>query len=406
MRKAIITVILGLIVVPFFITAQEASKWRGPRQNGYYPEKGLLKEWPAGGPEIMWQYTKLGEGYSSPAFGNNRIYVAGMEGETGFVYAMEQNGSLIWKAPYGLEYHSGYPGSRGTPVIEGDRLYVLSGMGHLTCMSSNSGMLIWKKHLFQDFDGKNAEWGLAETLLIHEDKLICTPGGRTNNVIALNKNNGDLIWSCRGMGEVSAYCSPLLISEGNKNLIVTHTANHVLGIDINSGKLLWTHKHPNRYSVHPNTPLYHDGTLFCFSGYGKGGAMLELNEDGSKVSQIWYSETMDSRIGGAVFYNDRMYGSGDNHREWQCIDWRTGKVLYESKEVGNGVVIAAEGMLYVYSQRGEMVLFRPGPTAFEVAGKTKVTAGTGQHWAHPVIDNGRLFVRHGNTLIAFDIREK
>ena len=171
-----------------------------------------------------------------------------------------------------------------------------------------------------------------------------------------------------------------------------------------TGKLLWSHKHPNRYSVHPNTPLYHDGQVFCFSGYGKGGAMLQLNEDGSKVKQLWYSETMDSRMGGAVYLDGYIYGSGDKNRQWQCIDWNTGKVVYESKEVGNGVVIAAEGMLYAYSQRGELALVKPGSSSFNIVSKIKITAGSGQHWAHPAINNGRLFVRHGNALIAYKIR--
>jgi outer membrane protein assembly factor BamB len=364
----------------------------------------LLKEWPVGGPEVIWQYTKLGDGYSSPAFGNGRIYVSGMEGQTGFIYALEQDGNLIWKAPYGIEFHSGYPGTRGTPVIDGDNVFILSGMGHLSCLSSNSGRLKWTKNLFKEFDGRNAEWGLAETVVIHGDKLICTPGGRENNIIALNKISGDLIWSSRGMGEVSAYCTPLLIQIGGRNLMITHTADNILGFDADTGRILWNHRHTNRYSVHPNTPLYHDGQVFCFSGYGKGGAMLRLNEDGSKVSEMWFSETLDSRIGGAVYLNGYMYGSGDNNREWQCIDWKTGQVMYESKEVGNGVVIAADAMLYVYSQRGELVLINPGSSSFRIISKTKISAGSGQHWAHPVINEGRLFVRHGNALIAYKIR--
>lgn len=236
------------------------------------------------------------------------------------------------------------------------------------------------------------------------DKLICTPGGKVHNIVALNKNNGDLIWTSKGLGEISAYCSPLLIEIGGRNLLVTHTQDNILGIDADSGKLLWNHGHPNRYSVHPNTPLYHDGQVFCFSGYGKGGVMLKLNADGSQVTKMWYSDTMDSRMGGAVYINGYLYGSGDSNREWQCIDWKTGKLIYESKEVGNGVVIAAEGLLYAYSQRGELALIKPGGDSFTILNNIKISSGSGQHWAHPVINAGRLFVRHGNALIAYKIR--
>ena len=404
MKKPSVLLSIIFILLPLFCFPQNPTKWRGPDQNGYYPDTGLLTEWPSGGPEVLWQYTKLGEGFSSPAFGNDRIYVSGMEERTGFVYALEEDGRLIWKAPYGTEFYSSYPGSRGTPVIDGDKLYVLSGMGHLACLSSNSGQLIWRKELFKEYGGRNTEWGLAETLLIRGDMLICTPGGREHNVIALNKTSGELIWTSKGRGEVSAYCSPLFINVGGTNLLVTHTRDNILGIDADSGKLLWSHGHTNRYSVHPNTPLYHDGKLFCFSGYGKGGPMLKLSEDGSKVSEMWFCSSMNSRMGGAILMDGRIFGSGDSDRQWQALDWETGKVLYESKEVGNGVVIAAEGLLYVYSQRGELALMKPGSSSFEVISKTRITAGSGQHWAHPVIDNGRLFVRHGNALIAYKIK--
>jgi hypothetical protein len=179
----------------------------------------------------------------------------------------------------------------------------------------------------------------------------------------------------------------------------------VKGVDADSGKLLWNHGHTNRYSVHPNTPLYHDSKVFCFSGYGEGGAMLKLNADGSNISKMWFCQSLNSRMGGAVYIDGYMYGSGDSNREWQSIDWNTGKVIYESKDIGNGVVIAAEGLLYFYSQRGELALVKPESSSFNVISETKVSAGSGQHWAHPVINEGRLFVRHGNVLIAYNIRK-
>jgi len=398
-----ITVII-LVLLPFLAYPQNPTKWRGPDQNGYYNETGLLKEWPAGGPEILWQYDKLGEGYSSPAFGNGRIYISGMEDQTGYVYALEQDGTLIWKTPYGKEWLKSYPGSRGTPVIDEDRLFILSGLGRLSCFSANSGQLLWTKDLFTEFGGRNSEWGLAETVVIYGEKLICTPGGRIHNMVALNKKNGDLIWTTKAMGEISSYCTPLLLKMDGRNLLIAHTAKNIIGVDADNGEFLWNYPHVNIYDIHPNTPLYHDGQVFCFSGYGKGGVMLRLNEDGSKVTKMWFCETMDSRIGGAVYMDGYLYGSGDKSREWQCIDWLSGQMRYDSKEIGNGVVIAAEGLLYLYSQRGELALVKPGPSSFEIISETRISSGSGQHWAHPVIDNGRLFIRHGNALIAYKIK--
>ena len=386
------------------VFSQESTKWRGPNQSGIYDETNLLVEWPDSGPEILWHFDELGEGYSAPAFANNRIYVSGMEDPTGYIYSLTEDGSLVWKSPYGKDSQTSYRGSRATPVIAGDYLYILSALGDLACMSATSGKLFWKKDFVKDFGGFVIEWDLNETVVIYGDKLICTPGGKNHNMIALNRFNGDLIWSTKGLGEKSAYCTPLLVTIGTRDLLVTHTEHHILGIDAKDGKLLWSHGHPNKYSIHPNTPVYYKNQLFCFSGYGQGGVMLQLNEDGSKVTKKWFRQSLDSRTGGAVVLEGLLYGSGDKTREWQCIDWNTGEMMYSSKEIGNGVVISAEGLLYFYSQRGELALVKPGTKSFDIISETRVKMGSGQHWAHPVINKGRLFIRHGDTLIAYKIK--
>ncbi len=393
-----------LIAAPIFSYSQEITRWRGEEQRGYYPDKGLLKSWPADGPEILWHFDELGEGFSSPAFANERIYITGMEEHTGFVYALTPDGRLIWKTAYGEEFWESYPGSRSTPVIAGENLYVLSGKGVICCLNATSGVSIWKKDLFKEYGGRNLQWGITETLVAHGNTLICTPGGKEHNVIALDLLNGQLVWSCKGKGEKSAYCSPLIVKIGSRNLLVTHTENNILGIDADKGQLLWTYPHTNRYSVHPNTPLYFNQHLFCFSGYGQGGVMLQLSEDGSNAKKKWFTEDLDSRIGGAVFVNGFLFGSGDENRAWQCYDWVEGNQRYESKELGKGVVITAENMLYCYSERGELALVEADPSGFKIASKCSVTLGSGQHWAHPVINDGLLYIRHGNALIAYKIK--
>lgn len=386
------------------VYCQNPTMWRGPNQDGVYEESGLLDKWPASGPVILWNYDALGEGYSSPAFANNLIYVSGMEGSTGYIYALSETGQLKWKAVYGEEWDHSYEGTRATPVISGNELYMLSGVGDLSCLNAQNGKTIWKKNILKDFGGRNIQWGLNEAVVIHGEKLICTPGGTQNNVIALDRHSGKLLWSSKGKGEKSAYCTPLLVKVGSRNLLVTHTEKNILGIDADNGDLLWNYSHTNRWEVHPNTPIFHNNSIFAFSGYGQGGVMLKLFQDGKSASRKWVGKSMDSRMGGAVVMNGKIYGSGDNNRQWQCIDWETGKVDYSSKEVGNGVIIAADGKLYWYSQRGELALVKPGSSSFEIVSETRVSLGSGQHWAHPVIDNGRLFVRHGDTLIAYKIK--
>ena len=398
-----------LIVICSFLcllstSAQEPTRWRGPWGNGIYPDKGLLREWPADGPEMIWHVDGLGHGHSSPVFANGKIYVTGMLNKTGHVFVLSLEGRLLDRFPYGEDWYENYPGSRSSPTIAGDLVYVYSGQGKVVCMSADDGTILWSRELFRDLDGKNISWGTTETPVVDENTLYCTPGGSKNNVVALDRFTGQIKWSSRGKGSPSAYCTPLLINLPAGKLLVTHTADYILGIDASSGELLWSHQHTNQYAVHANTPIYHQGSVFCFSGYGRGGVMFELDSRGNRVKTRWTDKSLDSRMGGAVLVDGYIYGSGDYSRSWKCLDWETGKQLYESTTIGNGAVISADGLLFCYSQRGELALVPADPSAFRVTGLTRVSLGSGQHWAHPVIHAGRLYIRHGNVLMAYKIK--
>ena len=404
MSRFLFTVLSLIFCLAIHISAQEASKWRGPNANGNYPDKGLLKQWPENGPEIIWSFDELGLGYTSPVVAQGNIFIPAMISETGYIYKLTPDGKLVWKHPYAEEINNTYPGSRGSVTVAGDLLYILSGLGKLVCMNTSDGKIRWTRDLFRDFDGKNNEWGINETVMVEGDKLYCTPGGRKHNLIALNRKTGDLIWASPGKGELSAYTTPLLIKLSTRTLLVTHTESHIIGIDASDGKFLWSFPHPNTYSIHPNTPIYDNGLLFCFSGYGQGAEMLKLSSDGSEVEMVWSDKTFGSRTGGAVLVDGYLYGSGDNDRSWQCLDWKTGKKMYSSTEITKGTVIYADGLLYCYSERGELAIVKAEPAGFNVVSKTRVDKGSGQHWAHLVINNGVLYVHHGSALIAYKIK--
>jgi hypothetical protein len=396
---------LFLFVLIFNLFAQEPTQWRGANSSGIYSVEKLLPQWPADGPGVLWSFDKLGQGYSSPAFANNKIYVNGLENGQAVLRVFDMNGKELQQIKYGKEFDASYPGCRSTPTIVGDLAYLLTGHGVLTCMNLKTGKPAWQKDLINDFGGSNITWGYTESILVDGDKLFCTPGGKANNVMALNRMTGATIWSCPGLGELSAYCTPLLIKLPARQLLVTHTSHHVLGIDASTGKLLWSFEHPNQWSVHPNTPIYQNGGLFVFSGYGQGGEKLKLSEDGSSVTKEWEIKSFDSRMGGAVLIDGYLYGSGDNGRSWQCIDWKTGNQMYSSTEVAKGVVIGANKDLIGYTERGELFLAEANPSGLKIISKTKVSLGNEQHWAHPVIFKGILYVRHGNALIAYKISE-
>lgn len=396
----------ALIWLVSWSVAQVPTRWRGPSGNGIYEESGLLKEWPAEGPEVLWTFEQLGQGHSSAVADQGFLFTSGMIEGTGYLFKFKLDGELIWKKPYGPEYSQSWYGTRGSPVIVGDKIYLESGHGKLVCLQNSDGKILWSRELFEDFDGSNTQWGVNETPVVDGDVIYATPGGKNNNVVALDRHSGELIWTSKGRGELSAYCTPLLFEHKGRKILATHTASSFIGLDAKSGEVLWSQRQTNEWSVHANTPIYHDGSLLYFSGYGRGGGLLKLSPDGNSVSQTWFVDSLDSRMGGAVLVDGYIYSSGDKYREWRCKEWKTGKEMFASSALGKGAVIFADGMLYCYSERGELALVKADPSGFKVISKTRVTHGSEQHWAHPMIHEGVLYVRHGQALIAYNVSAK
>ena len=405
MKKLLTLLVLGgMLTLTSF--AQDIAQWRGSNRDGSYSETGLLKSWPEEGPGLLWHYDDLGEGHSSAAVTRDRIFTAGMTNGIGYIFSFTIDGKLLWKVPYGEDWTESWPGTRSTPLVYDGKVYFISGFGKLVCMSADKGDKIWTLDVLKDLHGRNIKWGVTENLLIDGNKLYCTPGGADTNVVALDRNTGKLIWISKGNSEKSAYCSPMLITLANRKIFVTQTENSILGIDAADGKLLWRHDQPNKYSVHANTPLFHNGTLYCVSGYGQGGVMLKIAADGSAKQELWRNKSLDTRMEGVVLVNDRIYGSDDSNKAWWCLDWKTGKEIYSEKITNKGNIIFADGRLYCYGDSGEIVLVKPMPDGFTKISSFKVPYGSNQHWAHPVIANGRLYVRHGNSLMVYDLKQK
>ncbi|MDM8160858.1 PQQ-binding-like beta-propeller repeat protein [Labilibaculum sp. K2S] len=402
MKKYFVLLVFLIAVTTSF--AQENAQWRGVNRDGIYQETGLLQEWPVDGPELLWHIEGLGEGHASAAVTKDFIYIGGTELENGFVIALDHSGKELWKQVYGKEWMDSYNGVRTSPMVYDGVVYVMSGLGKIVAMSASDGTILWSKNILTDFGSENTRWGITENLVADGNKLYCTPGGSEVSMVALDRKSGKLIWKAKGNGEKSAYCSPALIKLANRNLLVTHTSSSIIGVDAETGTLLWSFDHPNKYSIHPNTPLYKDGYLYCFSGYGKGGVMLNLAEDGSGVKEVWRNELMDNQIGGAVLLDGKIYGSGHTNREWFCLDWKTGEVLHSAKMLSNGNVVYADGKLYCYGDSGEVALVDVSNGSYEKVSSFRVPFGEKQHWAHLVINNKRLYVRHGSSLMVYSIK--
>ncbi|MCX6232409.1 MAG: PQQ-binding-like beta-propeller repeat protein [Bacteroidetes bacterium] len=404
MKKGkIFPVFILMLLASVFTQAQFESQWRGIRRDGVYNEKGLLQKWPAEGLKMLWKFDGLGKGFTSVIIYGEKIITSGMIDTTAYVFCLDMKGNLIWKTVYGTEWTESWPGCRSTPTVKDNKIYVSSSFGKAVCMDVNTGKILWRNDLKINFGAQPPKWGIVESPLIVDDKVIFSTGNKEKNIVALSRMDGKTIWTSAGAGELTAYCSPLLIEHHGKKIICTLTANSVLGLEAETGKLLWKFPKKNTWSVHANTPLYHDGFIYVVSGYGSGGIKLQLSEDGNTVKEVWTNTTLDNQMGGVVLLNDYLYGSGQDNKTWQCVDWKTGVMKYQTSEIGKGVTIANEGFLYCYSDKGDLTLLKPGENAFEIISRFKITLGTDYHWAHPVINNKILYMRHGNTLMAYSL---
>jgi len=408
--------ILGTLLCCTISSGADWPQFRGPLRDGKSTETGLLKQWPADGPTLLWEVDGLGAGYSSAAISKGRVYTTGMIEKEGFVFAFDLRGQLMWKTRYGAEWTRSYKAARCTPTVEGNRLYVSSGRGVVYCLDATSGDIRWSFDAVEKYKGKFPLWGMSENLLIDADNLICTPGGETASLIALNKKTGKVVWECRQVAQQSSYCNPLAFTIGNKRIIATMLKDSVVGLDARTGKLLWQddfdgYHIDRRRSVNANTPIHHDGRLYTTSGYNNGGAMLQLRADGADAARIWTSAVLDVHHGGVVLADGYLYGANwtsNSRGDWACLRWDDGKTMYDSKWNGNkGSLIYADGMLYCYDEKtGDVAMVEATPETFKVAGQFTITKGKGPFWAHPAIADARLYLRHGEYLMVYDIGGK
>jgi len=402
-KSALLIAVFSLFFTACNSLTQENSQWRGANRNGFYNETGLLKEWAADGPQMLWSFEGIGDGYTSVAAANDKIYVTGMTDSIGYLYVFDIQGKLLEKKAYGLEWNYNYNGARSTVNVHDGKLYIFSGRGILYCIDDNTLTPIWQKDIEKDFDGHNLKFGMTESPLIVGNVLYLTPGGEKNNMVALDKDNGELLWSSTGIGKPSTYCSPQYVSDLQTPVVVNAIDSNIVAFNAKTGAMLWVVDQKNPYGHSPNTPIYDKSLLFSTTGGGIGSVQYRLNQDGSIADTVWRHE-LDSKHGGAVKVGDYIYGSGEKNRYWYCIDWKTGETKWRDNQFGVGNIIAADGMLYCYSDRGDLILIEATPDKFNVKGTAKITLGTNQHWAHPVIYKGVLYVRHGDVLMAYKIK--
>ena len=414
--KKISLLMLPLLFAGLVTNSQTIFEWRPENRTGVSSETGLLKTWPAEGPALLWKNLELSKGNSSVSFGNNTIYITGTKDTLDVLYALDMNGNMLWQAVMGRAWNESYPESRATPTVEGDKVYTCSGLGDIACFDGKSGKIIWSYKASQANKGTYGAWGIAESLLIDGDKLYFSPGGPETMTIALNKNNGNIIWKSAGINSKPGYVSPILVEYAGKKMLINVAMEYVFAVDVSNGEILWkvAHLRPESFKwdhIKCVTPLYHNGMVYVTGGYDCGGMMLKMSEDGKNASIAWTDSVLDVHHGGVVLINGYIYGSNwinNGNGNWCCIEWNTGKKMWEQPWNNKGSIIAAEGMLYIYDEkRGNVGLLKATPEKFDLVSSFQVKEGkAGPFWAHPVIHNGILYLRHNNALMAYDIKAK
>ena len=389
-------------------SANDWPQWRGADRSGLSKESGLLKQWPASGPPRVWQIANLGGGFGSISVAGDRIFVQSLVGNQSTVASLNRaDGKLVWSralGPGGDNYMG--PGPRGTPTVDGDRLYVLTENGDLACLKAADGSVVWQKNILREFSGRNIGWLISESPLVDGDRVIVTPGGRGAGVVALDKMSGKAIWTSKDLSDEAGYASVVAADVQGVRVLMTLTAEAGVGLRASDGKLLWKYPRVANGTANITTPVFYDNKVFYTSSYGTGGALLGLTAQGGEVKaqEIYFTREMKNHHGGVVLVDGYLYGYNDSILT--CLEFATGKVMWRHRSVGKGSLTYADGNLYLLGEENVVGLAVATPAGYQEKGRFEIPDQGLPSWAHPVVSGGRLYIRNQRTLASYDIQAR
>ena len=406
---------VSLISFAFIVANGQQLGWRGPGRTGIYNETGLLKTWPQTGPALIWEATGIGTGFSSATVTADAIYITGTKEEKDVLTAFSLKGKKKWEVVYGsITKNVNFPESRCTPTYSNGKILVISGQGDLACVTKE-GKIAWSVNYYKKYSAPLPRFGISESPLVVDNIVIATPGGNIASMVAFNLENGNVVWETPSLNEGTQYINPLLIENNGKKIIITHTATYIIGVNAADGKILWKF---NFAAVNPdqkgnknyiNTPLYREGFLFAANGYGQTAAKIKINSDGTDPVLIWKNAEINPHVGGMVLLDNYIYSSThdtNSKGRWICVDWTTGKTMWTTDWYNKGSVISSDGLLYIFEEKtGNVGLVKPSGEKLDVISSFQITKGEGPYWSHPVIDKGRLFIRHGAYLAVYSLKK-
>jgi outer membrane protein assembly factor BamB len=382
-------------------------QWRGPRSDEISEEKGLLLAWPANGPRLLWKIDRLGRGWSSPIIVRNRLYITGDVDNDLVIFAFDLDGKSLWRRKNGRSWSGSYPGARACCTYSEGRIYHMNAYGRVACLAAATGEEIWTVDVLERFRGANITWAMSECLVVDGPRLIVTPTGKEALIAALDKTNGRTIWTTEALGDDRAsYCSPILFRQAGRRILASCSSTHGFAVNADDGKLLWTVPLRSPYGVNIMTPVYGNDRVFYTTPYVYGTCYrLQPGEDGTQPKKAW-STTLDTCTGTVLLVEGMLYGSGyKKHKSWLCIDWRSGEVRYELKQLTTGAAVYADGLLYCLAEDGQVALLKPTPRKFEINGQFRLLPEKAYDaWAHPVLLHGKLYLRYHDGLWCYDVR--
>lgn len=414
MRLTISLSLLGFCLLTTALPAADLSwpQWRGADRTDVSKETGLLKEWPKDGPQQVWGNSDVGLGYSSFAIVDGKLFTMGAREDTEFLICLDLNdGKELWSARVGtrLDDRKG-DGPRGTPSVAGDAVYAMGGQGTLIAATIADGKMRWQKTM-TSLGGKKPGWGFCESVLVDGDRVICTPGGSDGAIVAFNKADGEIVWRSTEVTDRAGYSSVVPVELNGQRQYLQLFMNQLAAVSASDGKLLWKSDWPGKTAVIP-TPIYHEGKVFITSGYGVGCKLLKIDE-GNKAEDVYFNQKMKNHHGGVVLLGEHLYGYSDQIG-WVCLDFKTGDIVWSEKNaLGKGCVTCADGMLYCVDERdGTVVLAEASPAGWKEHGRFRLSerssrsSSKAMFWAHPVVCNGKLYLRDQELLSCYDVKAK
>jgi outer membrane protein assembly factor BamB len=409
MKNCLLTASLWSLLMSGPVLSADWPQWRGANRDDISPDATTAKEWPKDGPKQLWLFKDAGLGYAGFSIVGKQLFTMGARNGAEHVICLDITGGReLWATPIGPVYDNNWGnGPRSTPTIDGDRAYALSGTGLLACLGTKDGKVAWRVDLPKDLGGQLQNWGYTESVLVDGDKVICTPGGKKGTMAALDKRTGKVVWQSSELTFPAQYSSVIAVGQGGQRQYIQLLQTKVIGVAANDGRALWQTSFPGRTAVIP-TPVYRDGHVYVTAGYGAGCQLIKL---GGKEPEVVYEEKIISNHHGGVLYvGGKIYGHSDR-AGWTCQDFLTGAIAWQSTALGKGGCTYVAGHLVCVDEKdGTIALVEASPEAWKEKGRFKLAPQTtlrkkdGRIWTHPVVLDGRLYLRDQELVHCYDVK--